>query len=438
MVDKTLKTKELYLPQIIGKGYGTYWNYKGRYKCCKGGRGSKKSYTTALWIIYKMMEYPLANTLVMRYIFGTHRDSTFSQLKVAINRLGVSHLWKATTSPMEITYIPHNTKILFRGLDDPLKITSISVEHGHLCWVWWEEAYQCECEEDFNKIDMSIRGILPPGYFKQHLITFNPWFESHWLNERFFKNIKINKKNLTEKGVDIQFKDDEVLAMTTNYIVNEFLGHDDLVVFEKMKEHPRRYDVEGLGNWGIAEGLIFENWEELDFDYRKLSKLENFKSAFGLDFGYTNDPTALICALYNYELKEIYIYDEHYQRGMLNDEIAYMIKAKGYNKEYIVADCAEPKSIDEIRRLGVRRIIGSKKGNDTIRQGIQFLQQFKIYIHPDCVNTKLEFKNYIWGKDKSGKATNKPIDNWCHLIDALRYGMEIAKKNNKNVKFIGL
>lgn len=162
------------LPEIIGKGYGKFWNFKGRYRIVKGGRGSKKSCTTALDIIYKMMKYPLANTVVVRRFYNTHRDSTFAQLKWAINRLGVSHLWKATINPLEITYLPTGQKILFRGFDDSQSITSITVEKGHLCWVWCEEFFQITNEEDFNRLDMSIRGLLPDGYYHQITMTMNP------------------------------------------------------------------------------------------------------------------------------------------------------------------------------------------------------------------------------------------------------------------------
>lgn len=125
------------LPQKIGKGYKTFWNYKGRYKVCKGSRGSKKSTTTAQWIIYNMMRYPLANTLIVRKVFNTHKDSTWTQLKWATYNLNVSHLWYFSKSPLEATYRPTGQKILFRGLDDAMSITSITVELGYLCWVWF-------------------------------------------------------------------------------------------------------------------------------------------------------------------------------------------------------------------------------------------------------------------------------------------------------------
>ena len=403
-------TLKINIANKVGKGYKEFWNFKGRYRVVKGSRGSKKSTTISMWIIYNMMKYPLANTLVVRRVFNTHKDSTYTQLKWASNNLGVSHLWKFSKSPLEATYIPTGQKILFRGLDDPMSITSITVEHGHLCWCWFEEAFQVMNEDDFNKIDMSIRGEMPLGYFKQITLSFNPWSEKHWLKRRFF-----------------DVKDDDILASTTTYKCNEYLGEDDIQVFEKMKlNNPRRYNIEGLGNWGIAEGLVYENFEELEFDIEDIKRRRNVKSAFGLDFGYTNDPTAFICTLVDLDNKEIYIFDEHYQKAMSNKMISDMIKYKGYSKEMIIADSSEPKSIDDIQRNGIYRILPAKKGKDSILNGIQFIQDFKIYVHPKCENTIVELSNYVWS-NKEGVNINKPIDEYNHLMDALRYALEPIK-----------
>lgn len=124
------------LPEIVGKGYGTFWRWKGRYRVCKGSRASKKSKTTALWYIVNMMKYPQANTLVVRKTFRTLKDSCFTELKWAIHRLGVDAFWDIKQSPLEMTYKPTGQKIYFRGLDDPLKVTSITVDKGCLCWMW--------------------------------------------------------------------------------------------------------------------------------------------------------------------------------------------------------------------------------------------------------------------------------------------------------------
>ncbi len=414
------------LTKVVGKRYATFWNYKGRYRIVKGGRGSKKSYTTALWFISNMMKLKDSNLLVVRKVFDTHRGSTFAQLKTAMKRLKVSHLWKCTTSPMEMTYLPTGQKIIFRGLDDPLKITSVTVEIGYLCWAWFEEMYQVENEDDFNKVDMSIRGAIPKHLFKQITCTFNPWSETHWLNDRFFKGGAEDRNSLITKGLAIHKNTDDVLAMTTNFRANEFLDEADLNVFRTMElENPKRFEVEGNGNWGICEGTVFYRWEIREFDVNELIKSGRFETCLGLDFGYTNDPTAFVASLVDAENKEIYIFDEHYEKGMFNEDIVKMIEYKGFAKSKITADSAEEKSIKWMKRNGLPRIRSSVKGPDSIIYGIQYLQGYKVYILPKCKNFIVEIKNYIWDTDKkTGKALNKPIDDYNHLLDAWRYSVE--------------
>lgn len=414
------------LTKVVGKRYATFWNYKGRYRIVKGGRGSKKSYTTALWFISNMMKLKDSNLLVVRKVFDTHRGSTFAQLKTAMKRLKVSHLWKCTTSPMEMTYLPTGQKIIFRGLDDPLKITSVTVEIGYLCWAWFEEMYQVENEDDFNKVDMSIRGAIPKHLFKQITCTFNPWSETHWLNDRFFKGGAEDRNSLITKGLAIHKNTDDVLAMTTNFRANEFLDEADLNVFRTMElENPKRFEVEGNGNWGICEGTVFYRWEIREFDVNELIKSGRFETCLGLDFGYTNDPTAFVASLVDVENKEIYIFDEHYEKGMFNEDIVKMIEYKGFAKSKITADSAEEKSIKWMKRNGLPRIRSSVKGPDSIIYGIQYLQGYKVYILPKCKNFIVEIKNYIWDTDKkTGKALNKPIDDYNHLLDAWRYSVE--------------
>lgn len=418
------------LPEVVGKGYGTFWNWKGRYRAVKGSRASKKSKTTALWFITNMMKYPDANTLVVRKTYRTLKDSCFTELKWAIHRLGVDAFWDVKESPLEMTYKPTGQKIYFRGLDDPLKVTSITVDQGCLCWMWIEEAYEISSEDDFNMLDESIRGAVPEGshLFKQITLTFNPWNEHHWLKKRFFDN-----------------PDDETLALTTNYMCNEWLDSADRKVFETMKkQNPRRYRVAGLGDWGIVDGLVYENWKEEAFeiiskaDFLDLDEAEqkaknyvfkeSVKSAFGLDFGYTNDPAALFVGFIDTKDKKIYVYDEMYAAGLSNERIANNVQSMGYGKERIIADSAEPKSIDQLKGLGLK-VKGAEKGKDSVNHGIQFIQDYEIIIHPRCVNFLTEISNYTWDKDKLGNKLNRPIDDFNHLMDAMRYALEkfIAK-----------
>lgn len=394
--------KKKYLPKIIGKGYATFWKSKKRYLVVKGSRASKKSKTTALKLIYNIMKYPKSNGLVIRKVYRTLKDSCFSELEWAINTLGVADKWSYKASPMEFTYLPTNQKILFRGMDDPLKLTSITVSVGVLNFVWIEEAFEISKEEDFDKLDLSIRGQLPKGYFKQIILTFNAWSDRHWLKARFFDN-----------------ENEDIEALTTTYLKNEFLGIDDLKVFEKMKiDNPRRYAVEGLGEWGVMEGLIYENWLEYDFDYKELIKNDDFEFRIGLDFGFTTDPVAIIMLLINEKDKEIYVFDEVYKKHLTNDKIANEIKNRFYQKEVIIADSVEPKSIEELKRYGLTRIRPAIKGQGSIMYGIKKVNEYKLYIHSRCVNTLTEISSYTYDNK-----TGEPIDLNNHLLDALRYAV---------------
>lgn len=396
------------LQAVVGKGYKDFWNFKGRYRVVKGSRASKKSKTTALWMIWALMRYEGANALVVRKTYRTLKDSCFSDLKWAASRLNVLDWWDFKQSPLEAVYKPTGQKILFRGLDDPLKVTSITVDIGTLSFLWIEEAYEITRESDFDMLDESIRGEVKPPLFKMITLTLNPWNERHWIKRRFF-----------------DANDPDILAQTTNYMCNEWLDSSDLKVFERMKQNnPRRYQVAGLGEWGIVDGLVFENWKEKVFSIEEVSKMPGVVSAFALDFGYVNDPSALFCGLVSKDTKTIWVFDEMYQKAMSNEDIARKITELGYSKERIVCDSAEPKSIDRLYDLGLRRVERAHKGRDSVRHGIDVIQDYHIIIHPKCVNFITEISNYTWAVDKNGNKINQPIDDFNHLMDAMRYAME--------------
>ena len=429
-----MKKVYIHLPDIVGRGYRDFWHFKGRYRVVKGSRASKKSKTTALWYIYHLMKHKEANLLVVRKTFRTLKASCYTELKWAVKRLKVEHLWYFSKGELEATYLPTGQKIYFRGLDDPLKVTSITVDVGCLCWMWIEEAYEVMKEEDFDMLDESIRGECPEGLWKQITITFNPWNERHWMKHRFFDEVtgqdaegkpvyKERKKPISDDG--------EILAITTNYLCNEWLDKADLKVFERMKKHnPRRYAVAGLGGWGIVDGLVFENWKEEFFTLEDIRKNHpDLKSAFGLDFGYTNDPSALFAGYISVKDKKLFVWDEMYSPGLSNKKIYEEIKSMGYAKEKITADCAEPKSIDELKGYGLR-VSGAKKGKDSINNGIQWIQDLEIIIHPRCASFLTEISNYTWKVDKFNKKMNEPIDDFNHLMDAMRYALESFIKGN--------
>lgn len=397
------------LQETVGKNYADFWNTKKRYRVCKGSRGSKKSKTTALNMIHRIMEFPLANGLCVRRYSNTLRDSVFSDLKWAIHKLGLDPFFECTVSPMQIVRKSTGQKILFRGLDDGLKITSISVDYGVLCFVWIEEAYEISNEDDFNKLDMSIRGEVPDGYFKQITLTFNPWSATSWLKPRFF---------------DVE--DDDIFTKTTTWKCNEWLDEADRNIFLKMQQNnPRRYRIEGDGEWGIAEGLIYEKVRFEDFDIDAVRAIPGIKSAFGLDFGFT-DPNAFTCFLIDNAAMKIYVFDEWYKTGVTNKIIAQAIKEKGYGGQKIICDSAEPKSIAELQEEGIKAE-ASRKGKDSVNHGIQLIQNYEIVVHEkNCPEFKKEIQNYCWAKDKDGKPTDKPDHEFSHGMDSMRYAVTKA------------
>jgi len=229
------------LPDVVGAGYGSFWSDRHRYRVLKGGRASKKSTTTALWFITNLMKYKDANALVVRQVYNTHKDSTFAMLKWAATRLGVYHLWQFKETPLECIYKPTGQKILFRGFDDVFKLTSITVAKGVLCWVWCEEAYEIQDEEEFRVLDETIRGEVPDGLWKQITLTYNPWVSSHWTKDRFFDST-----------------DPDAFTLTTTYRCNEWLDDADRKLIEDTAvTNPDRYRVIGLGEYGIPGGAFF-------------------------------------------------------------------------------------------------------------------------------------------------------------------------------------
>ena len=394
------------LQETVGKNYADFWNTKKRYRVCKGSRGSKKSKTVALNMIHRIMEYPLSNGLCIRRYGNTLRNSVYSDLKWAIHKLGLDAFFECTVSPMQIVRKSTGQTILFRGLDDGLKITSISVDYGFLCFVWIEEAFEISNEDDFNKLDMSIRGEVPEGYFKQITMTFNPWSATWWGKSRFF---------------DVE--DDDVFTKTTTWKCNEWLDESDRNIFLKMQvNNPRRYRIEGDGEWGIAEGLIYEKVRFEDFDIDAIRAVPGIRSAFGLDFGFT-DPNAFTCFLIDNAAMKIYVFDEWYKTGVTNKNIAQAIKDKGYGGQRIICDSAEPKSIAELQEEGIKAE-SSRKGKDSVNHGIQLIQNYEIIVHEkNCPEFKKEIQNYCWAKDKDGKPTDKPDHEFSHGMDSMRYAV---------------
>ena len=404
------KILRLDVQKIVGRGYADFWHFRGRYRVVKGSRASKKSKTAALWYMLHLQRYPTANLLVVRRVYRTLKDSCFADLHWAARRLGIAGDWEFKKNPtLEIRNKKSGQCIYFRGLDEPMKINSISAKRGQLCWLWVEEAFEITKEADFDMLDESIRGAVGAGLFKQVTLTFNPWDERHWLKKRFFDAPP----------------DPDVLAMSVNYQTNEFLDDSDRALFARMKtQNPKRYQVAGCGNWGITEGLIFERWRQMDFGVQDVLKNPNIRPIFGLDFGFTHDPTAIFCGAADKKAGLLYVFDERYEKGLTNAKIFQLLEDLGITREVILADSAEPKSIEELRRLGVRKIRGAKKGPDSVRFGILTLQDYEIIVHPRCVNFIREISAYTWAENDGDTRPTPDPKAENHLMDAMRYAIE--------------
>ncbi|MGR8824434.1 PBSX family phage terminase large subunit [Leuconostoc mesenteroides] len=397
------------LPKMVSSAYAPLFNTKHRYIVYKGSRGSGKSEAEATKVIYDIITKTYVNWLVLRRYANTNRQSTFTLLQKVANRMGVGNLFQFNSSLPEITYKPTGQKILFRGADKPLSITSISVETGNLCRLWVEEAYQLESEEAFDTVDESMRGIFDnPNGFYQTVLTFNPWNERHWLKKRFFdKDTRVTNS----------------LALTTTYKDNPFLDEDYVNRLLEMKErNPRRARVAVDGEWGVAEGLIYENTIVEKFDIREV--LKGARIVRGMDWGYGPDPTAFIEYAINVRTKDVYIFKEMYKQHMLTDEIFKWLYVNGYQQGDIRADYANggDRMIQELKNKGIKDIKRAHKYE--IMFGVTYLQDYKIHVLPSLEHTIEELNSYVYDTDKEGGWVGKAVDKNNHLMDAMRYAVE--------------
>lgn len=410
------------IKQIIGGGYDEFWNFKGRYRLVKGGRGSKKSTTTALWYIYNMMYYYYKynvkpNVLVIRAFKVDHLDTTFAQLQWAINQLGVDSLWASCRNPMCFTFKPSGQRIMFRGMDKAERIKSITTAVGHLCWVWWEEAFEIPYYDDVQTINLSIRGELPEPLFYQNTFTFNPNVADHWLKKKFYDFV----------GPDGRSEDGSILAITRNFDCNEFLDQNFLDEMDRLKKlDPDRYRIVAMGEWGMNGGLIYDRWEVKDFDYT-VPQSDDWSYRYGIDFGFMESPTAIVCMAVDRKRRELYILDTSYIYGKTAPEIAAECKRMGIASKRIIGDSSHLMAIEEMVRNGVRHIEPCVKGPGSIVVGIERVREYHIIIERHNQQFIEEIANYRWKKStrEDCYADEPEKDQADHGLDAMRYALSI-------------
>ena len=380
---------------------------QSRYQVLWGGAGSGKSHIVARKWLYRLLKESDVQHkfLIARKVNKTLKRSVFTLFKNIISRWGLYSEFEFNHTDLTITYRYNGAQLMFTGMDDPEKLKSIEGVTG----IWMEEATEFT-QEDFEQLDLRLRGETK--YPKQIILTLNPISEQHWIKRVFF--------------------DDPIAGAFTihsTYLDNAFIDSDYKMVMEnKRKTNPRYYNIYALGNWGTADGLVFNNVTQRLIRPDEIAGLECVQ---GLDFGYVNDPTAFHQSYIDLKNKRIFVYDGFYEKGMSNAQIAAAIKDMKAHKHMTTADSSEPKSIDYIKGKDVR-IQGAMKGKDSVNAGIDFLSEFEIVVNSHLSHFMTEFLNYAWKVDKkTGKTTNQPIDEFNHFLDSLRYSVEKYMKDDK-------
>ena len=382
---------------------GTYmpylYDYSHRYEVYYGGAGSGKSVFIAQKLLLKALNEK-RKVLIVRKTLNSQKDSCWRLMLEQLDSLGIKSFCKVRISDYAIE-LPNKSVFLFKGLDDSERIKSIV----GITDIWVEEATELT-EEDVEQLNLRLRTEADN---LQMLFSFNPVSKANWVYKRWFKD-----------GVIIT--DDTVIHQST-YKDNRFLPDDYVATIEKMaRTNPTYYRIYALGEFASLDKLVFNSWS-----VGRIEDTHDWDLLCGLDFGFTNDPTAFVVSF----LKDrtLYVSREYVKTGLLNDQIATVIRELGFSKSTIIGDSAEVKSIEELRRAGLYRIYPATKGQGSVLQGIQKLQQYDIVVDPDCEHVITELQNYAWKKDRAtGEYINEPIDEFNHCIDALRYSLQCTDK----------
>ena len=378
-------------------------DYSKRIEVYYGGAGSGKSYGATQKIFLKALKHP-RKVLVIRKIQRTIKDSIWALLISHLHASGFYNACKVNKSDFEIA-LPNGSVFLFKGLDDPEKIKSID----GITDIVIEEATELT-EDDFTQLNLRLRAAAP---YLQIYLMFNPISKKNWVYDYFFvRALPINVK-----------------VVKTTYQDNKFLSDEYRQELERLKDrNPAYYRIYALGEFATLDKLVFPVYKTKIVSEDDVKGLNRW---IGLDFGYINDPSAIVWGHIDTANKRIYVTGEYVRRGMKNNEIADVMRDLGLSKDKSYGDSAERKSIDEIRDKGVN-IEPTEKGKDSVIHGIQWMQQHELIVDERCFKVIEELENYTWKKDKkTGEYVNEPVDTFNHTIDAIRYGLNKYIKGTK-------
>lgn len=391
-------------PSAFNGVYYPHLKNDHRYQIYYGGSSSGKSFFLATRAVLDCLAG--RNCLVVRKVAKTLRGSCWNEIRKAIARCNLSGHFRIRQSDMIIEARDSGAQIVFAGLDDVEKIKSITPARGVFTDIWMEEATECDYG-DYKQLDKRLRGRSK--FQKRFTLSFNPVYRTHWIYTEFF-SIWDDGKTYAESAA--------LSILKTTHKDNRFLAPEDHEALENERDEYFR-NVYTLGNWGVLGDVIFRNWRTEDLSgYMDVGG----KLYFGLDFGFSSDPAAVIKVRFERARKRILVLGELYERGLTNERLAERARPL-VGRSPVVCDCAEPKSIMELRGCGINAI-SSKKGADSVIHGIQWLQGCEIVVDARCQNMRNELTLYQWRKDKDGNSLAEPADKNNHLIDALRYALE--------------
>ena len=393
------------ISEIINKNFYEFWKTinsdKYLFHVLKGGRASAKSTHIAIWLVLALMKYPVT-CLCIRKVGNTLAESVFEQLKEAIEILNVGHVWKVQKSPLQLIYIPRGNKFIFRGADDPAKIKSIKMSKYPIAFVWFEELAEFKTEEEVSTIVNSVlRAELPPGLSYKVIYSYNPpKRKQSWVNKKF----------------ETQFISNNTYIHHSTYLDNPHISKAFIEeANEVKKKNEFKYRWEYLGE-PIGSGIVpFSNLVFRNITDEEIASFDNIRQ--GNDFGYATDPMAFVRLHYDKKKRAIYFIDEIYGVKMSIRELASKIKLKGYDDFHVTCDNAEPRSIAELRELGIKAL-KAKKGPGSIEFGENWLDDLEaiVFDAKRTPNVAKEFENIDYQTDKDGNIRPKLEDIDSHSM----------------------
>jgi phage terminase large subunit len=392
-------------PDLFNPIYLPLLRDRNRYLLLYGGRDSAKSYFAAQKVIIDTMSKAYSRYILVRKIYADIKDSQYQTIKDIIQDYGLTDHFHFTTNPLKIVFKPNGNMILARGLDKEYKTKSIKDPTG----VWYEEMNEITFD-DFLKTTTSLRGGII-----QEIATFNPERETDWINSYFFPPKQSYEKEDGNFHFVKSIRNDTTILHTT-YRDNQYCTRQSVELLESFKETDLNYyKIYSLGLWGgELKGLIYEDWKIVDEIPKDAQLL-----GYGLDFGFTNAPSVLVKVCVRG--KELYLDEIFYEKKLTNDLIANRIKNAGVGNEEVIADGAEPKSIEEIYQLGINIHPDANRGKISVVDGISKMKEYHIHVTSSSRNLISELKHYKWKVDKNGQVLNEPVKLFDHGLDAARY-----------------